>query len=122
MFAIVVGDLKKSELIIQDLKENGYGVGFIDANAHDYITEVSLKENRIQFSNIFIALTEEDHINLYLCKIAKDIYGVNKTVALANYPDNIELMERQKIDYVICSNLFIKNSIEEFVIEIGGEQ
>lgn len=120
MFAIVVGDLRKSELIIQDLKDNGYGVSFIDTNEHDDITEVSLKENRIQFSNIFIALTEEDHINLYLCKIAKDIYGVNKTVALANYPDNIELMEKQKIDYVICSNLFIKNSIEEFVIQ--GEE
>jgi Trk K+ transport system NAD-binding subunit len=116
MFSVVVGDLKKSELVIQDLKDHSYGVAFIDVHKQKDITENCLKENRIQFANLFIALTENDHVNLYLCKLAKKVYGVDKTVALANYPDNIELMEQQSIDTVLCSNLFIKNSIEDIVI------
>lgn len=121
MFAVVVGDFKKSELIIQDLKDNNYGVAFIDVNKEKDITENCLKENRIQLAKLFIALTEDDHVNLYLCKLAKNVYGVDKTIALANYPDNIELMQQQNIDSVICSNLFIKNSIEEILIRGEGE-
>lgn len=119
MVAVVVGDFKKSELVIQDLKDNGYGVAFIDTDKHKDITEVCLKENRIQLAKLFIALTEEDQTNLYLCKLAKKVYGVPRTITLANYPDNIELMKKQNIDHVICPNLFIKNSIEELIV--GGE-
>jgi trk system potassium uptake protein TrkA len=121
MFAVVVGDFKKSELIIQDLKDNNYGVAFIDVNKEKDITENCLKENRIQLAKLFIALTEDDHVNLYLCKLAKKVYDVDKTIALANYPDNIELMQQQNIDSVVCSNLFIKNSIEEILIRGEGE-
>ena len=115
MFAIVVGDIKKSELVIKDLKDKNYGVTFIDINMLKNITGNCLKENRAHFAKLFIALTDDDHMNLYLCKLAKKVYNVEKTIALANYPDNIELMKRQNIDNVICPNLFIKNSIEEIV-------
>lgn len=116
MVAVVVGDLKKSELILQDLRDAGFGVAFIDTDKNKDITDLCLRENRIQFAKIFIALTEEDQVNLYLCKLAKIVYGVPKTIAIANYPDNIELMEKQQIDNVICSNLFIKESIEDILI------
>ncbi len=115
MFAIVVGDIKRSELVIQDLKDKNYGVTFININMLKNITANCLKENRVHFASLFIALTDDDHMNLYLCKLAKKVYKVDKTIALANYPDNIELMQRQDIDSVICPNLFIKNSIEEIV-------
>jgi len=119
MLAVVVGDFKKSELIIQDLKDEGYGVTFIDTNKYKNITDACLRENRIQLAKLFIALTEEDQLNLYLCKLSKKVYGVSKTIALANYPDNIELMEKQQIDNVICANLYIKNSIVDILA--GGD-
>jgi trk system potassium uptake protein len=116
MFAIVVGDIKRSELVVQDLKDKNYGVTFIDINMKKSITGSCLKENRTQFAELFIALTDDDHMNLYLCKLAKNVYKVEKTIALANYPDNIELMKKQNIDSIICPNLFIKNSIGEIIV------
>jgi len=117
MLAVVVGDFKKSELIMQDLRDAGFGVVFIDTDKNKDITDLSLRENKIQLAKLFIALTDEDQVNLYLCKAAKRIYGVPKTIAIANYPDNIELMEKQQIDSIICSNLYIKNSIEDILVE-----
>ena len=116
MLAVVVGDLKKSELIMQDLRDAGFGVAFIDTEKNKDITDLCLRENRIQLAKLFLALTDEDQLNLYLCKLAKRVYGVSKTIAIANYPDNIELMEKQQIDNIICSNLFIKDSIEDILI------
>lgn len=121
MFAVVVGDLKRSELVIQNLKHNNHCVAFIDVDRHKEITESCLKENRIQLAKLFIALTDDDHVNLYLCKLAKKAYKVDKTIALANYPDNIEIMKKQNIDSVICPNLFIKDSIEEIFIKEEGQ-
>ncbi len=115
MLAVVVGDAKKSLLVMENLKEKGYGVIFIDIDKQTNITGNCLKENRIQFAKLLVALTDEDHMNLYLCKLAKKMYNVEKTIALANYPDNIELMKQQNIDDIICPNLFIKNSIEEII-------
>jgi Trk K+ transport system NAD-binding subunit len=115
MFAVVVGDLKRSQFVIQSLKDSGHCAAFIDVDKQKDITENCLKENRIQLAKLFVALTEDDHMNLYLCKLAKKVFKVEKTIALANYPDNIELMHKQNIDSVICPNLFIKSSIEEIV-------
>jgi len=121
MFTLIVGDLKNSELVIQDLKDNNHSVVFIDIKGKKDISEILLEENRIQFAQLFIAFTEEDHVNLYLCKLAKKKYGVEKTIALANYPDNMELLKQQNIDYVICPNLFIKNCIDKFIFRGEGK-
>lgn len=116
MFAVVVGDFKKSELIIQDLKDNGYGVEFIDSSKAGEITEKCLKEKGGELAKLFVALTEDDYTNLFICKLAKKVFKAEKTIALANYPDNIELMEAQDIDNVICANLFIKDSVEDILL------
>jgi len=115
MLAIVVGDKIKSEITIYSLKDKGYEVQFIDSESEKDIDDELLKEKGINRADLLITLTEKDELNMYLCKLAKIVHGVRKTVAVANLPDNITFMESENIDLVMCTSLFFRNSIDSYL-------
>ncbi|NEP16210.1 MAG: TrkA family potassium uptake protein [Leptolyngbya sp. SIO4C1] len=45
-------------------------------------------------ANVLLALTERDQDNLIACQIAQDRYGVPRTIALVNDPENREIFEK----------------------------
>ncbi|TDT52043.1 NAD-binding protein [Fonticella tunisiensis] len=112
MLALVVGDRLRSQLILDSLIDKGIGVSYIDKQ--EEINEKILKDHGIERAKYLLALTNSDETNLFLCKMAKKVYGVSKTVALVNNIDNLEFMEKQDIDFAICANLLLKDSIEDF--------
>lgn len=115
MLAIVVGDKVKSEITMYSLKDKGYEVQFIDSESEKDIDDELLKEKGIIRADLLITLTEKDELNMYLCKLAKIVHGVRKTVAVANLPDNIAFMENENIDLVMCTSLFFRNSIDNYL-------
>lgn len=115
MFAIVVGNKVNSEGILYSLKDEGYEVQFIDIEKEKEIEDEILKLRGINRANILVALTISDELNLYLCKLGKKVYGVRKTIAVANLPDNIEFLEEQEIDLVLCPSLFLKTSMDNYL-------
>lgn len=115
MLAIVIGDKIKSEITIYSLKDKGYEVQFIDSESEKDIDDELLKEKGINRADLLVTLTEKDELNMYLCKLAKVVHGVRKTVAVANLPDNIAFMESENIDLVMCTSLFFRNSIDSYL-------
>ena len=115
MFAIVVGNKVSSEGILYSLKDSGYEVQFIDIDKEKEIEDEVLKLRGINRADILVTLTNSDELNLYLCKLGKKVYGVRKTIAVANLPDNIEFMENQDIDLVLCPSLFFKSSMDNYL-------
>ncbi|SFA87007.1 NAD-binding protein [Clostridium frigidicarnis] len=113
MFAIVIGngDLKQS--LSSSLDELGLGFNYV--NCDKDMLEIDLKKIGLYRADLLICLTDEDDFNFYFCKKAKVDYNVPLTLALANCSDNIETMKLQGIDFVICPNLFILNSLKRIL-------
>lgn len=66
-------------------------------------------------TDAFISVTGSDESNLIACQLAKNEFGVRKTVAKSNDPKNVELMKVLGIDNVINSTDSIASLIEREV-------
>lgn len=112
MNVMIVGEKEKSEIIIQNLKNYGAEISFVNLEKDEEINVKKLEDGRIEFTDLFVALTDKDKKNLFLCKVAKKAYKVGKTVAVINNPNNMEFMKNEGIDFTISVNLFLINSIK----------
>lgn len=113
MVVMIVGEKEKSEVIINNLKDSGAEITFVNLGKDEGINVKNLEDGRIEFADLVIATTDKDKKNLLLCKIAKKVYKVSKTAAVVNNPNNIEFMKEEGIDYTICVNLILINSIKQ---------
>lgn len=112
MNVMIVGEKEKSEIIIKNLKNYGAEISFVNLEKDDEVDVKKLEESRIEFADLFIASTDKDKKNLFLCQVAKKIYKVGKTIAVVNNPNNMEFMRNEGIDFTISVNLFLINSIK----------
>ena len=53
-----------------------------------------LKESGAMGADVVLAITPNDQDNLVICQLASMKYGVPRTIALANDPDNTEIFEK----------------------------
>ncbi|MBN1624550.1 MAG: NAD-binding protein, partial [Clostridia bacterium] len=72
-----------------------------------------LEESGIAYADMVIALTNNDPDNLVICQIAEKIYGIKKTFAVVNNPDNIEIFKKLGVDTVISTTYIISSLIEQ---------
>lgn len=72
-----------------------------------------LKDAGIIFADIIIALTPSDANNLIICQIAKKMFNINKTFAVAHDPQNVEIFKKLGLDTVICHTNLISSVIEQ---------
>jgi trk system potassium uptake protein TrkA len=84
----------------------------IHGDATDYDT---LKAAGAQNADAFISVTGSDQCNLIACQLAKNQFGVAKTVAKSNNPKNVEIIKALGIDTVINSTDSIVSLIEREV-------
>lgn len=112
MNVMIVGEKEKSEIIIKNLKNYGAEILFVNLEKNEEVDVKKLEDARIEFTDLFIASTDKDKKNLLLCKVAKKIYKVGKTIAVVNNPNNMEFMKEEGIDFTISVNLFLINSIK----------
>ena len=71
-----------------------------------------LEEAGARRVDVVLALTPYDPDNLVACQIAQALYGVPRTMALVNDPDNEEVMGRLGIDMVFSATRIIGSLIE----------
>lgn len=72
-----------------------------------------LEEAGIAYADMVIALRENDPDNLVICQIANKIYGIKRTFAVVNDPQNIEIFKKLGVDTVISTSYIISSLIEQ---------
>ncbi|MFW6035600.1 MAG: potassium channel family protein [Halothermotrichaceae bacterium] len=66
-------------------------------------------------TDILVALTQKDHDNLFICKMAKEYFGIERTTALVNNPENEDLFKELGIDAIFNTTQLLSSLIEQNV-------
>ncbi len=74
-----------------------------------------LQEAGIERADVLAAVTGEDEDNLIICQLAKERFGVQRTVGRVNNPDNEHTFAELGIDVPVDSTKIIAKIIEEEV-------
>lgn len=64
-------------------------------------------------ADALIALTPHDQDNLVACQTVKTLYGVPRTIALVNDPENEDVFKRLGISVAFCATRVIASLIEQ---------
>jgi trk system potassium uptake protein TrkA len=72
-----------------------------------------LEEAEIKKADVVAAVTQDDEDNLIICQLAKDIFGVTRTVARVNDPKNTPSFSALGVDVPVDSTAIIARIIEE---------
>ena len=71
-----------------------------------------LEEAGLTRTDMFIATTGEDHINLFACQTVKEKYEVQTTVSVLNESNNGKLFEMAGINCVVDTSRLVIDEIE----------
>jgi trk system potassium uptake protein TrkA len=74
-----------------------------------------LKEAGVKRADVVAAVTGDDEDNLIICQLAKEMFGVRRSVGRVNNPDNEYTFSELGIDVPIDSTRIIAKIIEEEV-------
>lgn len=66
-------------------------------------------------ADLFISVTDADEDNLIACQMAKQKFGVTRTMALVHNPKNESIFKSLGIDLTICDTTLIMEQIEQEV-------
>jgi trk system potassium uptake protein TrkA len=85
----------------------------------DSTTIDKLEEVGASRADIFIAVTGRDEDNLIACQLAKNNFGIRRTIARVNNPKNIQVFEKLGVDIAVSSTSIIADLIEQEVDNSG---
>lgn len=88
------------------------GVGLIHGDGTDI---KYLKDAEIEKADLLISVTGHDQNNLVACQLAKNYFGVARTIARVNNPKNINVFKRLGVDSTVSSTAHIADIIEQEV-------
>lgn len=66
-------------------------------------------------TDILVSLTQKDQDNLFICKMAKKFFDVERTIGLVNNPKNEELFKKMGIDTIFNTTDLLSSLIEQNV-------
>ena len=128
MHSLIIGGGKIGYYLTKVLIEKGYDVSVVEKEkeacqkfANDLNitvikgdgTSVSVLEQAgVADADSVIAVTGRDEDNLVACQLAKSVFNVQKTVARANNPKNVEVMKQLGIDITVNTTDNIARSLE----------
>ena len=72
-----------------------------------------LKEAQTSSMDVVLALTPNDEDNLVICQLAKLNFGVEKTLALVNDPDNEQVFQQLGVTTAFSTTRMISSLIEQ---------
>src|SRR5262249_25028548 len=78
-----------------------------DSSTHDVLEMAGAQRARV-----FVAATGSDQDIRVACQVAKQVFGVSKTIARASNPKNEEVMMRLGVDSTVSSTAIIEQVIE----------
>jgi len=128
MYVIVMGGGRVGYYLAKALLENNLEVAIIESSreifhlvSHQLDCPVILGDgsstavlemagaNRAQ---VFVAVTNHDHDNLIACQLAKQQFGVPKTIARVKNPKNEAVMQMLGVDITVSSTAIITSVIQ----------
>ncbi len=75
----------------------------VEVTCGDATDAECLTEAGVQHADVVIAATGQDQNNMVLCQLAKEYFGVKKTIARVNNPKNIRVFQKLGVDSVVSS-------------------
>lgn len=131
MVVIVIGGGKVGYYLAKTLTEHGHEARLIEndkirsthiANDLDFPiicgdgTRMDILESAgIREADAVVSVTGQDEINLVSCQLAKEVFGVKRTVARVSNPKNVAVMHRLGVDIPISTTDNIARLIEREV-------
>lgn len=125
MRIIIVGGEEKADFLIDSLLKQKHKLTIINKDAsicklfsQKYqldifkgdATKYEVLENaNVLNADILVALTPTDAENFTICKMAKELFGIEKTVASVKNPKNVEIYESLGVNKVISATYEVSN-------------
>ncbi len=72
-----------------------------------------LNEIKTETADVMIALTSSDEDNIIICQLAKELFGVGRTIARVNHPQHIKVFTMLGIDVPIDTTTILSRIVEE---------
>ena len=129
MYMIIVGGGSVGYHLCKALLKEGHEVLVLDKDAArcenfeddlgsvcvrgDGCEVATLAEAGVSRAEVFIAATDEDEDNLVACQVAKHKFGVPRTIARVNNPENEKIFRKLGVDCPISVTTLILEHIEE---------
>jgi trk system potassium uptake protein TrkA len=126
---ILVGGGKTAYFLARDFISKGYEVTLIVRNGEeatalsrqmhvpvlhgDGSDPLLLEDAGARQADVLLALTPHDEDNLVACQLAQRMYGVPRTIALVNDPENEDVFRRLGITVAVSATRVIATLIEE---------
>ncbi|MDR2525097.1 MAG: TrkA family potassium uptake protein [Oscillospiraceae bacterium] len=135
MKILLVGGHYKAHFLAKSLKAKRHEVVVINddvewckflTNAHDIVCVCGdgtkpfiLEDARAAEMDAVAAITNKDAENLVICKLAKKLFGVKRTLAVVNDPKNLEVFTRLGVDKSISATEMLSEVIESETVFAG---
>lgn len=133
MYIIVVGGGKVGYYLTKTLVNEGYEVFLIEKNPakvqvyRDRFGAIVMQGDGAEVAklaaagagraDVVIAVTGDDEDNLVICQVARERFGVRRTIARVNNPKNEELFRKLGIDVTVSQTNVILSIIEQQIPE-----
>ncbi len=127
-YVIIVGGGRVGYFLAKTLLENRIEVSIIESSKEIYelvslqvdcpiilgdgSSTAVLEMAGARRANVFVAVTNHDHDNLIACQIAKQQFGVPKTIARVKNPKNEDVMQKLGVDITVSSTAIISSVIQ----------
>ena len=102
--AVIDSDKKKTQILDEALGK----ICVLGDGANISVME----EAGLTRTDMFIATTGEDHINLIACQIARGKFEVHSTVSVLNEANNGKLFDMAGIDFIVDMSRLVISEIE----------
>ena len=130
MYIVSAGAGRLGLVLAKKLKEDDQQVGIIDKNeslcnrlaselkntiiiAGDATYPDVLRQARIEKADVCVSATSTDEDNIIICNLAKELFGVKRTVARVNDPKHVPLYKYMEVDNPVDSTSIIARIVEE---------
>ncbi len=102
--------IEKEKAVCEEIKSSLGGLLVING---DGCNVDSLEQAGIERADVLAAVTGADQDNLVICQLAKDKFGISRTVGRVNDPTNTRALSDLGVDVPIDSTSIIAKIIEE---------
>ena len=130
MYIVIAGAGRLGLVLAKKLKEDNHQVCVVDKNellCNKLASELKgimvicgdatypdiLKEAKIEKADVCVSAASSDEDNIIVCHLAKELFGVKRTVARVNDPKHIPLYKYMKVDNPVDSTSIIARVVEE---------
>lgn len=130
MYIVIAGAGRLGVLLARKLKEGKHQICIIDRNESlcnklagelkgvmvingDATYPEILRGAKIEKADVCVSAASNDEDNIIICYLAKELFGVKRTVARVNDPKHIPLYKYMEVDNPVDSTSIIARVVEE---------